>query len=298
MSGTRRWLVTGAGGQLGRSLLSIASAQEIEAIGLTRDDLDITDADAIRAALERHEPDVVLNAAAFTKVDLCEQEREQAMRVNGHAPGLLADACRDRALLVHVSTEYVFAGDASRPMAEDARAAPLSVYGRSKLEGEEAVRAASDPHLIVRTQWVFGPGPNFVRTILRAASAGQKLRVVEDQIGRPTWSPALAEGLVAAVRGGIRGTLHVACDGVCSWYDFAREIVHEGARRGLSPRVEIDPIASDEMPRPAPRPAYAVLALDRARAAGIRLPHWRDALGAYLDVLSAEHEAEHEAGTD
>lgn len=279
-----RWLVTGAGGQLGRSLLAIAPAQGIDALGLAREQLDITDAGAIAEAIARTEPEVVLNAAAYTLVDRCEEQVEAARSVNAHAPRLLAEACRGRALLVHVSTEYVFAGDASRPIPEDAAPRPLSEYGRSKLAGENAVRESGGEHLIARTQWVFGPGPNFVRTILRAAGSGQKLRVVEDQIGRPTWSAALAEGLVAAVRGGLRGTLHLACEGVCSWYDFAREIVAEGAARGLVEAVPVEPIASEEMPRPAVRPAYAVLALDRARAAGIRLPHWRDALVAYLDA--------------
>ncbi len=287
MSAARaRWLVTGAGGQLGRSLLEIAAAQGIEAVGLTRAELDISDADAIRAAIDREQPDVVLNAAAFTKVDACEQERELALRVNGEAPGLLAHACRGRALLVHMSTEYVFSDGAGRPIPEDGETDPRSVYGRSKLAGETAVRESGCEHLIVRTQWVFGPGPNFVRTILRAAADGQKLRVVEDQVGRPTGSRALAEGLVAAVRGELRGTLHLACEGMCSWYDFAREIVREGAARGLARPVAVDPIATEEMPRPAPRPAYAVLALDRARAAGIRMPHWRDALVSYLDAES------------
>ncbi len=253
-------------------------------MGFTRAELDISDADAIGAALDRERPDVVLNAAAFTKVDVCEQERELALRVNSEAPGLIANACRGRALLVHVSTEYVFSGDASRPIPEHGQADPRSVYGRTKLAGERAVSESGCEHLIVRTQWMFGPGPNFVRTILRAAADGQKLRVVEDQVGRPTGSRAVAEGLVAAVRGELRGTLHLACEGVCSWYDFAREIVREGAARGLARPVVVDPIATEEMPRPAPRPAYAVLALDRARAAGIRMPHWRDALVAYLDA--------------
>ena len=285
MSGSdSSWLITGAGGQLGRSLLEIAPAQGVDAVGLTREELDITDAEAIAAAVERIDPVVVINAAAYTKVDLCETEGELARRVNADAPRLLAEACKGRALLVHVSTEYVFAGDAPRPIPEDAEPRPLSAYGSSKLAGENGVRECGGEHLVVRTQWVFGPGPNFVRTILRAAGSGQKLRVVEDQIGRPTWSPALAQGIVAAVRGDLRGTLHLACEGVCSWYDFAREIVREGAARGLVEAVEVDPIASEEMPRPAPRPAYAVLDLARSRAAGIRMPHWRDALTSYLDA--------------
>jgi dTDP-4-dehydrorhamnose reductase len=245
--------------------------------------LRIEDPLQVERELARVAPDVVLNCAAFTKVDLCETEVALAERTNAEAPALLARACRGRALLVHLSTEYVFSGEAWRPLPEDAPTDPLSVYGRTKLAGEEAVRSSGADHLVVRTQWLFGPGANFVRTILAAAAQGQPLRVVEDQLGRPTWSGALARAILGAVEAGARGTLHLACEGIASWCDFARAIVGEGARRGLSPAVPVQPIATGELARAAVRPAYGVLSLERARKLGVVLPHWQQALADYLD---------------
>jgi len=279
-----RWLVTGAGGQLGRAALALAPELGVTAVALTRAELDVADASAVKRALDELRPDVVLNCAAFTAVDRCENEPALAERGNAEAPGVLARACRGQALLVHLSTDYVFDGSASRPIPEDAPVGPLSVYGRSKLAGEENVRAAGGQHLIVRTQWVFGAGANFVRTILRAAANGAPLRVVEDQLGRPTWTHSLARGIFAAVSANARGVLHLTNEGIASFFELAREVCAEGARRGLCPKVEVTPIPTSEMPRPATRPAYGVLGLARARALGIRAPHWRDALVQYLDA--------------
>jgi len=278
-----RWLVTGAGGQLGRAFLAQARASGTTAVGMSHAELDVADADAVKRALDRAQPDAVLNCAAFTAVDRCESERALAERANALAPGILAQLCRGGPLLVHVSTDYVFDGSASRPLAEGAPTRPLSVYGCTKLQGEEAIRAAGGDHLIARTQWLFGAGPNFVRTIVRAAGQGQPLRVVDDQIGRPTWTGSLAAAIAAAVAAGARGTLHLANEGVASFFDLACAAVELGARRGLCPPVAVQPIPSGEMPRPAARPAYAVLDLARARALGIRSPHWRDALASHFD---------------
>ena len=278
-----RWLVTGAGGQLGLSLLECARAAGIEAHGRDRAGLDIGDPAALARILDVVRPEVVVNAAAFTQVDQCETEHEQAQRVNAAAPGLLAEACRGRALLVHVSTDYVFDGEATRPIPEAAPLAPLSVYGESKAAGERAVLASGCEHLIVRSQWLYGAGRNFVRTILAAASRGEPLRVVEDQLGRPTATAPLAAAIRGAIERECRGTLHLACEGVASKYDFARAIVREGARRGLTKEVEVQACASEAFPLPAARPAYAVLGLERARAQGLALPHWTDALSGYLD---------------
>jgi dTDP-4-dehydrorhamnose reductase len=286
-----RWLCFGAGGQLGRSFAAVAAARGVEAHALARADVDIADATSVARALDRVRPEVVLNCAAMTKVDLCESEAAEAERANALAPALLARACRGRALLVHLSTEYVFSGEACRPIPEDAPTEPLSVYGRTKLAGETAVREAGGEHLLVRTQWVFGPGPNFVRTILAAAARGQALTVVEDQLGRPTWSAALARAILGAVEAGARGTLHLACEGIASWCDFARAIVAEGARRGLAPEVPVRPIATRELARPAARPAYGVLSLERARKLGLELPHWQEALAAYLDCEREKRDA-------
>ncbi|HTO69551.1 MAG TPA: dTDP-4-dehydrorhamnose reductase [Myxococcota bacterium] len=280
--GPRRWLVTGAGGQLGRALLAEARAQDVHAVGLSRAELDVADADAVKRALDRAQPDAVLNCAAFTAVDRCETEQAAAERANAFAPGLLAQACRGAAVLVHVSTDYVFDGRASRPLAEDAPTRPISVYGRTKLAGEQAVRAAGGEHLIVRTQWVFGQGANFVRTIVRAAGQQSSLRVVEDQLGRPTWATSLAQGIAAALRASARGTLHLANEGTASFFDLACAAVEEGARRGLCPNVPVHAIPTSDMPRPAERPLYGILGLARARSLGISLPHWRAALASHF----------------
>jgi dTDP-4-dehydrorhamnose reductase len=277
-----RWLITGAQGQLGRTLGAVARARGLEVQAPGRDRLDIADAARVAATLDEFSPAVVLNCAAYTQVDQAEREPEAARRGNVEGPGVLAAACRDRCLLVHFSTDYVFDGTAHQPLVEDAPTRPLSVYGRTKLDGELAVRAAGGEHLIVRTQWVIGPGRGFVRTILQAAREGRRLRVVDDQLGRPTWTGALADGVWQALDRGARGVLHLACEGIASWYDLARAAVVEGARRGLNPRSAVEPISSREMPRPAPRPPYAVLGLERARALGIAMADWRDALEAYL----------------
>ena len=277
------WLLTGANGQLGRSALEVARELGVEVHAYAHAELDVADAVALAAALDAARPDVVLNCAALTNVDLCEEREDDARRVNEFAPGVLADACTGGPLLVHLSTDYVFDGVSPCPLTEDAPTGPLGVYGRTKLGGELAVRRSGADHLIVRSQWLFGPGPNFVRTVLARAAEGKELRVVDDQVGRPTWTYQLAKGIFQAVQHGARGNLHVASEGVASWYDLAREAVVEGARRGLNQQVAVEPIPTREMPRPAARPAHAVLALERARGLDVSLPYWREALVGYLE---------------
>ena len=279
-----RWLITGARGQLGRSLTALGRDRDLEILACDLAELDIRDPQRVEAAFAEFAPQVCVNCAAYTQVDRAESDEAAAVQVNGEAPGVLARAARGRCLLIHLSTEYVFDGRGSEPIPEDAPPRPLSAYGRSKLAGEQAVVSAGGDWLMVRSQWIFGPGPNFVRTILEAARRGEPLRVVDDQVGRPTWSGALAAGLVETVERGARGLLHLACEGVASWYDLARTAVAEGARRGMNPLVAVEPISSSALGRPAPRPAYAVLGLDRARGLGLSLGDWRDALGAYLDA--------------
>ncbi len=284
MQAGARWLITGARGQLGRTLCALLPARGIEVVAADRARLDVTDVTAVARELETASPDAVIHCAAFTHVDGCEQEPELAQRVNGDAPAALAGACRDRCLLVSWSTDYVFDGQGGVPWREEDEPRPLSVYGRTKLAGEQGVREAGGEHLIARTQWVIGPGANFVRTILGAAREGRELRVVDDQIGRPSTTVALAEGLLTALEAGARGTLHLACEGIASWYDLACDAVAQGARRGLCPEVPVTPIPTAQMPRPAARPAFGVLDLARARALGVRMPHWRTALSDYLDA--------------
>jgi dTDP-4-dehydrorhamnose reductase len=278
------WLVTGASGQLGRSLCRVTRQEGIETVGVDLDELDITEGAQVSEAVGRLRPSVLVNCAAFTHVDRCEEEPAEAERTNSAAPGLLARvSSKAGCLFVQLSTDYVFSGEASRPIFEDAPADPRSTYGRTKWAGEEAVRRSGCDHLIVRSQWIFGPGTNFVRAIYEAALRGESLRVVEDQVGRPTWSRALARGILHAVRAGARGDLHLACEGVATWYDLAVATVEEAAhRRWISP-VPVEAVSTDSVPRPATRPAYSVLNLERARALGVRMPHWRTALSMYLD---------------
>jgi dTDP-4-dehydrorhamnose reductase len=285
MAVEERWLVTGANGQLGRAVVALAPLHGINAIGLNHAELDITDSDAVKRMLDHMQPKVVLNCAAFTAVDRCESEYEAAWHVNANGPAVLAAACKSGPLLVQVSTDYVFDGQTNRTLNEDARPAPVCVYGKTKFAGELGVAAAGGEHLIVRTQWLFGSGPNFVRTVLRAAAQPRRqLRVVDDQYGRPTSTTALARAIFRAVEVGARGRLHLACEGVASWNEFAQAIVDKGVKRGLNQHMDVIAISTQELSRPAERPEWGVLDLTYARAElGIVLPHWRDALDGYID---------------
>lgn len=274
-----RLLVTGATGMLGRDIASAASAAGHELTALSRSELDITDAAAVQAAVAEGRPDAVLNCAAWTDVDGAETEAEQAFAVNGPGAGNVARAgAAAGAWTVHISSDYVFAGDKSSPYVESDPTGPKSQYGRGKLAGELAVaEAAPAAHTIVRSSWLFGAGGHcFPATILRAASDRDQLTVVDDQVGCPTFTGHLATALIALAQDPIPGILHVAGGGGgCSWYDFSREIVH---RAGLS--CEIVPGTTAALGRPAPRPAYSVLA--SIRAGSPRLPDWREGLQAFL----------------
>jgi len=284
-----RWLLSGASGQLGRSMVRTldASPQHTLTAALEREVLDLGDPDSIARAVRgtAGSADVFLNAAAFTFVDRCESERELARRVNGDGPRHIARACREAGLLlVHVSTDYVFDGKATRPYTETDRTAPASVYGQTKLEGEQAVLAESTAFLVVRTSWVFGPGRNFVRTMIEQAAARRvrrdpsPLRVVDDQFGSPTYAGDLARGIVSLVEVGARGLYHLANRGVATWWDVARESLDQGG----FPDVAIERVRTSEFPRPAPRPVYSALDCTKAERIGVRLQGWRDAVGAYL----------------
>jgi dTDP-4-dehydrorhamnose reductase len=279
---TGRWLVTGAGGMLGRDLvLALRSVPDLTLTALGRSELDITETHAVRAAVSDH--DVVLNTAAWTDVDGAEADEAAATAVNGSAVANLAGACAEaRALLIHVSTDYVFSGDARMPYREDAPTDPINAYGRSKLVGELAVRERL-PHTgyVVRTAWLYGEhGSNFVTTMLRLAGEREHVDVVDDQVGQPTWSLALSRRLIElgrAAQAGVApaGVYHATASGQTTWYGFARAIY--GAR-GLDPD-RIRPTTSDRFPRPARRPRYSVLGHDRWRDVGLApMPAWDDAL--------------------
>ena len=272
-----RVLVTGGSGQLARAIATTWTRHE--ALLLGREDLDLGEAASIRAALERHRPDVVLNAGAHTQVDRCEGEPDLALRLNGEAVGHLAEGCgRLGALLVQISTDYVFDGTGTRPYLETDPTLPRTVYGRTKLEGERLARQAPQ-HLVVRTSWLYEAwGKNFLQTMLRLGGSGKSLRVVDDQRGTPTSCRALARQLEVALDEEWRGLVHASCQGECSWYEFAREIFH---RQGLA--VDLSPCTTAEYPMPAPRPAYSVLAgLHRAELGTDVLPDWRVALTEVL----------------
>jgi dTDP-4-dehydrorhamnose reductase len=265
----RRVLITGAGGMLGRDLVTVlAGRADVAVTAVTRADLDITDAPAVRAAVGGQ--DVVLNAAAWTDVDGAETHEAVATAVNGDGAAHLARACAETgARLVHVSTDYVLAGDASAPYSEDAPTAPVNAYGRSKLAGESAVaKLLPDTGYVVRTSWLYGAhGPNFVSTMLRLAAERDHVDVVDDQRGQPTWSYALAQQLVALAEadGPPAGIYHGTASGETSWYGLAREVF---ARSGLDPD-RVRPTTSARFPRPARRPAYSVLAHGRWARAGL-----------------------------
>ncbi|MFN2625231.1 MAG: dTDP-4-dehydrorhamnose reductase [Mycobacteriales bacterium] len=276
-----RALVTGAGGQVGTELVPLLD----DVTALTRGELDITDADAVRDALHTLSFDadgvrtVLFNLAAYTNVDRAESDEDTAYAVNGRAVEQLAAACGEtRTTLVHVSTDYVFAGDATSPYEVDAATEPRSVYGRSKLVGERAVVAAGAGH-VVRTAWVYGAtGGNFVKTIARLERERDTIQVVDDQRGAPTWSADLAAALVElAASDAPFGVYHYTNDGETTWCGFARAVFTE---LGADPS-RVQPCTTAEFPRPAPRPAYSVLSHRAWLAQGLSAPRpWSAALHA------------------
>ncbi|MEU1850088.1 dTDP-4-dehydrorhamnose reductase [Streptomyces sp. NPDC019990] len=294
------WLVTGAGGMLGQDVLAALAAAGEPSVALDRTALDLTDADAVERALERHRPAVVVNCAAWTAVDDAETREDEALRINGDGPARLAAACaRTGAVLLHVSTDYVFAGDATAPYAEDALTAPRSAYGRTKLAGEQAVlRTLPERGYVVRTAWLYGTGgPNFVRTMIRLAGERETLDVVDDQRGQPTWSADLAGLLLDLGRAALAGTApagayHGTSSGETTWHGFTREIFR---LLGTDPD-RVRPTTSAAFTRPAPRPAYSVLGHERLRVAGIGpLRDWREALTEAFPELLRAHEKENPA---
>ncbi|MEJ2577965.1 MAG: dTDP-4-dehydrorhamnose reductase [Kineosporiaceae bacterium] len=279
-----RILVAGATGMLGRDVLAVLSGGRHEATGVGRDVLDVTDPDAALAAVAGY--DVVLNCTAWTAVDDAETQEPQAFAVNAVGPANLARACaRHGARLAHVSTDYVFAGDADTPYAEDAPPAPRSAYGRTKAAGEWAVRAElPGAHWIVRTAWLYGEhGNNFVRTMARLERERDTLDVVDDQHGQPTWSRDLAAALVALVDADApAGTYHGTSAGRTTWFGLARAVF---ALLGADPD-RVRPTSSDTYVRPAPRPAYSVLGHGAWTRAGLSpLRDWEVALTAAAPVL-------------
>lgn len=270
-------VVTGARGMLGTELLRAAGERGVAVTPLNRAECDITDADAVRRTIGAIAPRAVIHAAAWTDVDGCESDPKRAHRVNGGGTRNVAAACAEcGARLVMVSTDYVFPGDAPRPYAEDDATGPLSVYGASKLAGEEAVRELLPDGIVARTAWLYADhGANFLRTMLRLAAERDRIDVVDDQRGSPTFAADLAAALLdLAAAPGAAGTYHVTNAGSTTWHGFATRIFAEA---GVTVRCE--PTTSDRFPRPARRPKNSVLADTRLAAAGVGpMPGWEDGL--------------------
>jgi dTDP-4-dehydrorhamnose reductase len=275
-------LVTGKTGQVGWELQrTLATLGQV--IAPDRRGMDLGDPDSIRAAIRACSPQIIVNAAAYTAVDQAESEPDLALAINGAAPGIMAEeAKRLGALLVHYSTDYVFDGAKSGPYTEDDQPNPLSAYGSSKLAGERAIAASGARYLIFRTSWVYGArGKNFLRTILRLAQERDELRIVDDQVGAPTWCRAIAEATAQALActqardaPNVSGTYHLSTAGSTSWCGFAKAILERSGRS-----CKVVPIASSEYPLPARRPRNSVLSNAKLNTRiGIALPDWSSAL--------------------
>lgn len=270
-----RWLVTGSGGMLGTDLVTLLRARGHDVTAAARASFDHTSLDEAQAAVAGH--DVVVNCAGWTDVDAAEQHEDEASVANAVLPNILAQAvAAGGGQMVHVSTDYVFDGAATSPYSEDAPTSPVSVYGRTKAAGEEAVRRVlPGSHLILRTAWLYGAhGSCFPKTIARLARERSHLAVVDDQIGQPTWTCDVADLLIRLVEASApAGTYHATSSGSCSWHEFAREVV---SAAGLDPEI-ISPTTSDAFPRPAPRPANSMLSHDAlVRYAVDPIGQWRD----------------------
>lgn len=273
-------LITGSEGLLGRTLMRRLGSHD--PIGASHDWCDVACAESVERAVHDTRPDCVIHAAAFTAVDDCEGQPDRAYAVNALGSGNVAAACgRAGVRLIAISTDYVFSGELGEPYDEWATPDPKTVYGQSKLAGEKLIRELCPDHLIARTAWLYGPGgPSFVHTMLRLGSADDDapLRVVNDQIGQPTSTAAVADALAALLDVPLAGTVHLTCGGRASWYDLAREVF----RLGKLPRP-LEPCTTAEMPRPAPRPADSRLEGRVLRLAGLDpLPDWQDALERFF----------------
>ena len=290
----RRLALVGAGGMLGSKIQAIMPGN-FELFPLDYPRLDLTDGSSVVAAMEEVRPDVIINCAAYTNVDGAESEETAAFQVNGEGSArLAAEAGKYSATLVHVSTDFVFDGQKTSPYLEEDKPAPLSVYGRSKLQGEVAViKSGLEKYFIVRTSWLYGPGgKNFVDTISRLAQEREELRIVADQRGTPTYTEDLAGALFNLLalekrthHGGYSyGVYHFSNQGECSWYEFACEIVSLLKKSGHPLKVErITPIATDDFPLPAKRPNYSVLCKQKyISATGVAIPSWHESLRRYL----------------
>lgn len=273
-------LVTGYAGQLGYDVVKELNRRNIECIGTTRDTFDLTDADRVKALITQYHPEGVIHCAAYTAVDKAEDEPEICQAVNAAGTENIAKACAQiNAKLLYISTDYVFPGTGEQYYEVNDRTAPLSVYGKTKLAGENAVKAIIDKHFIVRVSWVFGKnGNNFVKTMLKLAKERDELSIVADQIGSPTYTADLAPLLCDMIATKQYGTYHATNEGICSWAEFAQEIFRQAGSA-----VNIKPVPSAEYPTKALRPLNSRMSKSALAAAGFKqLPPWQDAVRRFL----------------
>ena len=294
MSNKHRILVTGANGQLGCELRRLGGASPNYYIFTDVAELDITDATAVDAMVGSERVDVIINCAAYTNVDRAEEEALVAEKINAHAVGNLARAAKKHnATLFHISTDYVFGDEGNTPRSEDMPTRPLGVYGRTKLQGEQAIAESGCKAIIIRTAWLYSEfGNNFLKTMLRLTAEREHINVVFDQVGSPTYAGDLALAIFSIVEGdmfaGREGIYHFSDEGVCSWYDFAVEI----ARAVGNSRCNIEPCRSKDFPTKATRPSYSVLDKDKIkRVFGIVIPHWRESMFYCLKRLLAQNQS-------
>lgn len=276
-------LVTGVKGQLGYDVMQELARQGLEAVGADIEEMDITDAASVETFLTNTAPDAVIHCAAYTAVDAAEENQELCRRVNGEGTRNIASVCRTLgSKMIYISTDYVFDGQGERPWEPEDGRHPLNVYGQTKYEGELAVQELLEKYFIVRIAWVFGVnGKNFVKTMLNLGKTHEKLTVVNDQYGSPTYTYDLAKLLVAMVQTEKYGIYHATNEGICTWYEFACEIFRQA---GLP--VIVEPVSAKEYPSKAKRPENSRMSKDKLTENGFqRLPSWQDALKRYLKAL-------------
>jgi dTDP-4-dehydrorhamnose reductase len=289
-----RILVTGKNGQVDTSLKSIGDQLGLEVIRIGLPEIDLSMPDTLEAAVREAAPDVIVSSAAYTAVDKAETEAELAVKINSEAPAELARLASDLNIpILHLSTDYVFDGEKQSPYTETDTPGPFSVYGRTKLSGEDRIRAATENHVILRTAWVYSPyGSNFVKTMLRLGETRDEVNVVADQHGCPTYAPEIARALLAIAQQvaidrdpTLRGTFHLTGDGETTWAEFAQAIFSGATKRGRAP-VKVNEITTTEYPTPAKRPANSRLNADKLDAVyGLRLDTWQNSLEECLDQL-------------
>lgn len=283
----KKILITGASGQLGWELQRSAPP-ETNVRAVTRPNVDLADSHSVHRVFEDFKPDVIINAAAYTAVDKAEDDKDAAFKVNAYGVKHLAELCQlHQARLIHISTDFVFDGEANMPYQETHQTRPVGVYGESKRAGEVAVIESGCDAAIIRTAWVYSAhGGNFVKTMLRLMSEKPELGVVADQIGSPTWASGLAVACWQLAMQEASGVYHYSDSGQCSWYEFACEIQSKAMAMGLLNRaIPIKPLTTEDYPTPAKRPAYSVLDKSKIQAAGVQVNDWKQQLASMLKEL-------------